>query len=162
MPEGPLAGRRTPVRWPGPSPGVVPCPSPPVAASAICPRPGGDLLRMLPPNCRNPEASGSQTGPPSQDSGGSPDRSQSQMALALTQDSQTTVTQSPPPHCCTWDKACGLGVWEMPRIFSSPFVLDCRQAQCLLWTSVSQPRKWGSTSRGSNSTPPVPAGPELL
>ena len=26
---------------------------------------------MLPPNCWNPEASGSQTGPPSQDSGGS-------------------------------------------------------------------------------------------
>lgn len=75
---------------------------------------------MLPPNGRNPEASGSQTGPPSQDSGGSPDRSQSQMALALTQDGQTTVTQSPPPHCCTWDKACGLGVWEMPRIFFPP------------------------------------------
>ena len=71
---------------------------------------------MLPPNCWNPEASGSQTGSPSQDSGGSPDRSQSQMALALTQDGQTTVTQSPPPPCCTWDKACGLGVWEMPRI----------------------------------------------
>lgn len=42
------------------------------------------------------------------------------MALALTQDGQTTVTQSPPPPCCTWDKACGLGVWEMPRIPPPP------------------------------------------
>ena len=96
---------------------------------------------MLPPNCWNPEASGSQTGSPSQDSGGSPDRSQSQMALALTQDGQTTVTQSPPPPCCTWDKACGLGVWEMPRIPPPQFVLECGQAQCPLWTSVS-PTKW--------------------
>lgn len=72
---------------------------------------------MLPPNCWNPEASGSQTGPPSQESGGGPDQSQSQMALALTQAGQTAVTQSPPPPCFTWDKACGLGVWEMPRIF---------------------------------------------
>lgn len=50
---------------------------------------------MLPPNCWNPEASSSQTGPPSQESGEGLDQSQSQMALALTQAGQTAVTRAP-------------------------------------------------------------------
>lgn len=88
--------RWTPVRWPRPSPGVAPCLSSLPAASTIRPRPEGGLVKMLPPNSQNPEASGSQTGPPSQDSGGGADRSRSQMGLAPSQDSRTTVAQSPP------------------------------------------------------------------
>lgn len=69
--------RQNPVLWAGPSPQAAPCPSSQPAASAICPRPEGGLVRMPPPNYRSPEAPSSQTGLPRQDSGGDPDGSQS-------------------------------------------------------------------------------------
>lgn len=80
---------------------------------------------MLPPNSQNPEASGSQTGPPSQDSGGVADRSRSQMGLAPSQDSRTTVAQSPPASLLYlergfWSQCLGSG-----RDFFFFFLFTC-------------------------------------
>lgn len=66
---------------------------------------------MLHPDPRNPEVAGSQTGPPGQDSGGDPDRSQSHI------ESWTTVCLEPMPGCC----ASGLRVWEAEGIFPHLF-----------------------------------------
>lgn len=88
---------------------------------------------MLPPNCWNPEASGSQTGPPSQDSGGSsgPDSGWSDNGHSEPPASLLYLGQSLWPWCLGDAKD-----YPPPQ-----FVLECGQAQCPLWTSVS-PRKW--------------------
>lgn len=110
---------------------------------------------MLPPNCWNPEASGSQTGPPSQDSGGSsgPDSGWSDNGHSEPPASLLYLGQSLWPWCLGDAKD-----YPPPNLFKNAGKPSVHSGpQCRLENGQEV-----SIRRGPNSTSPVPAASELL
>lgn len=76
---------------------------------------------MLRPNPWNLGAAGSQTGPPRQDSGGDPDRSQSQTGLAHLSVGGELELSSVGLKLSRLSCTSGLSDWEAKGIFSPHF-----------------------------------------